>query len=213
MIQIRDVTKDVADGSHRRRDAHAIKRIAVHRCGVDLVWSNLIGYDAITICDAFADRDPHWVDTVAKATRCEIPYTLMLGGNLGPDEYDGVIWQTLPMLEIGAHARRWNHVAIGVAVIADPRVRPLSDKQHANLVELLSDLTQAFKIDPLAIDDDGSPFLAGHTELPGASKDPNKQCPGKYLPMANLRQQVAEASAKANKTRALDRLVAAGMVA
>ena len=210
MIEIRNVAKDVDDGKHRQRDSTAINRIAVHRCGVDLIWNQLIGYDAISICDAFAGRDPKWRDTVAKATGNEIPYSFMIGGNLGPEEFDGLIWQTLPVFEVGAHARRWNTTAIGVAVIADPRVRPCSEAQRRALIHLLADLCQAFTISPPFADDDGVWYLAAHDELPSAA-DAGKHCPGKYLPMNEIRRSVAAEIAKRNRTDALNRLIAAGM--
>jgi len=210
MIEIRNVTTDVDDGRHRQRDSGALNRIAVHRCGVDLVWDNLIGYDAISICEAFTGRNPKWAE-VAKATGGEIPYSFMIGGNLGPDEFDGVIWQTLPVLEIGAHARRWNTTAIGVAMISDPRVRAVSDAQRQALIDLVSELCQAFKINPEGSDRSGVWYLAGHDELPGSSSDPNKRCPGKHAPMGELRASVAMKIARANKVEALNRLVAAGM--
>lgn len=185
-IHIEDVIAKVDDGKPATRDMSLLDTIAVHRCGKDLKFNVDSGSTAEEVCAHFTGKDNKFPE-MAKATGGEVPYSFMIGGNLGAPEADGVIWQCLPLSDIGRHAARWNVRAVGVAVIADPRVRPCSDAQYASLVDLLTLLCLAIKQGPSCI--------KGHMELPGASSDPTKVCPGPLLPLDVLRADVAKANA------------------
>ena len=164
-LNFTDVISQCDDGKHRTRTPLLdIDTIAVHRIGKSL------GEDAITICRRFTD-DPE----VAKYTGGEVPYGWIIGAG-------GIIWQCLPISEVGAHARRWNKQAVGVACIGDFRKHDMPGVQYDSLIKLLAALQFGFPRD-LAI--------KGHDELPGASADPNKKCPGDKLSMSNVRQSVA----------------------
>ncbi len=173
--EIIDVTEQCDDGRDRERDFDAIKGIAVHRMGVDLKYGNVLGYEPIAIWEAFTGKNPKWAE-VAKATGNQNAYTVQLGGDLGPPEYDGKVWQVMPLDEIGAHARRFSKGWIGVGLIADPRKRPVSAKQLTSLVDVLVDLCCGWAFDPLLA-------IRGHGEIKGShdgSKAPGKTnwCPG-----------------------------------
>ncbi len=165
ILRLTNVVTQCDDGKPRERDIAAITTIAVHRVGVSL------GEDAITICQRFiADPD------VARYTGGQVPYTFIIGN----DEI-GTIWQCLPLSEVGTHARRWSAPAIGVACIGDFRKHRPGDVQMKQLIRLCGYLAYAFP----------GIVIKGHDELPGGSSDPNKQCPGKYLDMDELRHNVS----------------------
>ncbi len=184
-MQIIDIIDRVSDGGGRdgkdpERDWEKCQGIMVHRVGVDLKSGGFIGHDAETICDAFTGGMPE----VAKYTGGENAYTLFVGGDTGPAELDGLIWQALPLSEVGFHGRRWSVPYIGIACIGDFRVQPPSATQLNNLVDLCAALCAAFLWDPYK-------QIVGHDEVKGASSDPNKECPGKLLAMNPLRDDVA----------------------
>ncbi len=166
-LNFTNVISQCDDGKHRTRTPLIdIDTIAVHRIGKS------IGEDAITICRRFID-DPE----VAKYTGGEVPYGWIIGADAG-----STIWQCLPISEGGAHARRWNKQAIGVACIGDFRKHEMPDVQYDQLVKLLACLQFGFPRDL---------EIKGHDELPGASSDPDKKCPGDKLPMNGVRRSVS----------------------
>lgn len=94
----------------------------------------------------------------------------------------------------GAHAMMWNADSIGIAVYGcfdeAPEGKLLDPPPH-NLHP-----TQA-QLDALEVLIEGlcwwfskKLFLAGHTELPRASRDPLKVCPGRNLRVAEIRQRL-----------------------
>jgi hypothetical protein len=177
-----NIIEDCDDGKRSERSLDAVEALAVHRIGFDdWTQAQLEAASPIEIARRFID-DPE----VAKYTGGELAYTLLL-------DHKGVWWQCLRLGDTGKHARRWSVPAIGVGVIGDFRVRPPTPVQRAALVDGLARLAHAFGIDPLGRF--GAyptvPRLAGHDELPGGSADPKKRCPGKFLPMADLRRDVA----------------------
>lgn len=162
-MKIVDIIKQVDDGKHRTRDFDKIKIFAVHRVGRLLNSSgdvvNDIGRTAEEICDAFLN-DP----AVSKYTGAEIAYTFIIEG-------DGVIKQCLPIDDVGQHARRWNTSALGIALVGDFRHEHPNEPQFNALCDLLVDLCSAWALDP-------RDAVRGHTELPGATADAAKRCPG-----------------------------------
>ncbi len=93
---------------------------------------------------------------------------------------DGHIEQMLPLAVKGAHAKNYNWRSWGLAVIGDFRKSPPTDAQVKSLIELCR---------VLAIAKDGGCEIAGHTELPGSSGDPDKVCPGPHMPLGRVRSE------------------------
>ncbi len=110
-----------------------------------------------------------------------------------PNEYhlfvrrDGTVDITLAFELRGAHAIGVNHNSIGVAVhgcFIDPppgrsylNMRPT--QQQLDALEMLVGGLKWWLGKDL--------YLAGHTEIPKASADPAKVCPGRHLDMHRLR--------------------------
>ncbi len=112
-----------------------------------------------------------------KATGGDMPYPILIAA-------DGTVTQTMPLGRVSPHAVKWNPTTVGVACIGDFRDRDVAPVQRQALVEvcaaLLSDLGR------------GAEAMHGHDELSGGSRDPNKECPGRCLPLADLRRDVAQ---------------------
>jgi hypothetical protein len=200
-----DAIAELDDGRHREHDRSKINRIVVHRCGVDLKWGNVLGYDGIAVANAFLGRVPQWID-VAKAVGRENAYTFLIGGNLGPEEFDGVVWQCLKLDEIGNHARAYSYGAIGVGCIGDFRIQEASQKQYESLIELLFLICRGLMLDPLVA-------IRGHGSIRGShdgSKAPGRSnaCPGDLLDMELLQQGVLSYS----KRRGCEELEKLGIV-
>lgn len=188
-MKIVDIVDQVDDGKPRLRDFDKIRCFAVHRVGRLLnrklaVVSNL-GRTAEQICDRFLN-DPE----VAKYTGGEIPYTFII-------EEDGTIKQCLPIDDVGQHARRWNTIALGIAVIGDFRHEDPTPSQWVSLVDLLVALCEAWAVDP-------TEAVRGHSELKGGSIDPEKRCPGGRLDMVRLRDEVASLIKEIGRRRLSD---------
>jgi hypothetical protein len=93
------------------------------------------------------------------------------------------IVQVLPLWEMGQHARkRYNPRSWAVAVLWDPRHAPMPSTMGFMLEQVCADLCTYLG----GVED----ILVGHDEMPGASGDSAKRCPGNYLPMDGLRSSV-----------------------
>jgi len=225
MRPIDNIIELVTDRRQSTRLEAWIDRLYFHRCGVDSKTGIVLGYDARSISDHFTGRNSQYPE-VAKTTGGENAYSLMVGGDLGPPEYDGRIWQCLPISEIGYHARRFGSKrGVGIGLIFDGRNRPASPSQYASAVDLAAHLCVGYDLYPYR-------DCIGHGEDPTAhdgSKAPGKPnaCPGDLLDMGQLRDDIALAVAgidenarrrqtytdpKEIKARAKDSLVKAGMV-
>ena len=170
-----DVINRCRDRRDEDRGLDGLEGVMLHRCGIDKKTGVVLGYDAPTVSDAFTGKAPQWGE-VAKATGRQNAYTFMVGGDLGPLEFDGVLWQCLPLDEIGWHGRRFSRGWIGLGWIADPRVQPLSPRARATMLELAAALCLWFGWDPLE-------RIRGHGEVSGAhggEKAPGlpAACPG-----------------------------------
>lgn len=174
-MRLINIIESVYDGKDQQRDWQATTGIMLHRCGVNLVDNKVLGYDGQSVAEAFIGKRKEWLD-VAKATGNQNAYSLMIGSDCGPGEYDGQVWQCLPLDEIGWHGRQFSKGHIGVAWIADPRVKALSQKAYAAGVDLCAMLCAARGWDPYKA-------VRGHGEVAGShdgSKAPGKPnaCPG-----------------------------------
>ena len=191
-MQIINIIDRVYDGRDQYRDWEATKGIMLHRAGVNLKTNQVIGYDGLTVAQAFTGLLPEWAE-VAKATGSQNAYTLMVGTDCAPegvDEIDGKIWQALPLDEIGWHGRRFSRGWIGCCWLGDPRVRPLSDRARNSMLDLCAMLCRARGWDPYK-------NIKGHGEVTGAhggEKAPGAPaaCPGLSLRELNsFRDDVA----------------------
>lgn len=207
MLPIESIVDEVRDDDRDERPAEALAGIMVHRVGVDLQTGVVLGYDARSICDAFLGRVPKWAE-VARATGGENAYSLLIGGDLGPGDLDGQVWQALPLDEIGWHGRRFSAPYLGIACIGDFREQAPSPLQLGNLISLCGDLCLALDL--------GVGRVVGHGEVPGAhdgSKAPGQPaaCPGDLLDMDRLRGAIADDMEIAGRAGAVNRLSVAGL--
>jgi len=157
---IENKVKECFDGKIKERLTDDVKRIIIHR--ID------IGETAEEVCKKFQE-----VEEVSKYTGKQNPYTFFI-------RRDGTIEQACPLIEITAHARRFNKQGIGVGVIGDFRKHKPTNQQIEALIYLCAILvTWKRKL-----------IVSGHDELFGATNDPNKECPGKYLNVHELRLEI-----------------------
>lgn len=189
-MKIESIIDEVWDGKYVKRDWEANTSLMVHRCGVDLLYDHVFGYDAISVANTFLGKNPKYPE-VAKVTGGQNPYTFYIGGDLGPEEFDGRIWQALPLDEVGYHARRFSSPMIGVGLIFDGRKKKPSDKQYNSLVDLLHLICRAYAWEPYK-------KILGHGEVDGAhggTKTPEgpDACPGhpQFINMNIVRDDVA----------------------
>lgn len=204
MQKVRNLINFAADGRQKQRDRDELEGIMVHRCGVDLRTGTVLGYEARGVVSEFLGRGSY--PEVAKATGGENAYTIMIGGNLGPAEFDGAIWQLLSLDEVGHHARRFSAKYLGVALIADPREQPCSPMQYGSLVDFCAEVCAGWGWDPYKM-------IRGHGEVRGAhggNKAPGEPyaCPGDLLDMNGLRYDVETMI----KDQARSRLADAGLI-
>lgn len=90
---------------------------------------------------------------------------------------DAGVEQMLPLAVKGAHAVGYNWQSWGIAVVGDfTKEKPVEGQTEA--------LLEVCRV--LAVANSGLEIV-GHTELPGASDDPNKVCPGEFLPLPWVR--------------------------
>jgi len=225
MRSIDNIVELVKDRRQADRPETWIDRIYFHRCGVDLQTGIVLGYDARSISDHFTGRNQEYPE-VADATGGENAYSLMIGGNLGPEEYDGRIWQLLPITELGYHARQFgSRRGIGIGLIFDGRYKPASPNQYSSALALAAHLCVAYDLYPYR-------DCIGHGEDPKAhngSKAPGQPaaCPGDLLDMNKMRDDIAIEIAKIDenarrrqsykdpkeiKEKARSALIKAGMV-
>jgi hypothetical protein len=204
-MNIINVIDRVSDNRVSHRSWDKLKTIYLHRCGVDQKSGVVLGYDAPSVCDHFTGRDKTYPE-VAAATGGEIAYSLMIGGDAGPPEFDGLIWQCLPLNEIGYHARRFSKEGLGIGLIFDGRVSPPSQKMYASLVDLLGLLCLGLGLNPYK-------SIRGHGEEPGAhggSKAPGQPhaCPGDLLVPNHVRDDTATIM----REKGLRKLASSGLV-
>ena len=185
-----DIRAEVDDGKVHLRDPWAAERIVVHR----ILFGDLDPDSeriAIDTCLRFVEDE-----NIVSVTGGELPYCVLIDGR-------GVKSLALAFSDIGRHARKYNSKSLSVAVIGDTRKKPPTRQQYNETVDCLAELCPAHDIDPLGADSADVPYLAGHDEFPGGSSDPNKQCPGIYMPMAQVRHDVADRIANNARQRLL----------
>ena len=209
MPKIENAIERARDHRDQERVQEKITGIMVHRCGVDLETGVILGYDGPTVSDAFTGRALEWAE-VARATGGQNAYSIMIGGDLGPAEFDGQIWQLLDLDEIGWHGRRFSKGYVGVAVIGDFRAvvgKPLSQSQFDAMIWFVSGLCASLGLPASSV--------VGHGEVKGAhggSKAPGMPaaCPGDHVDMEHVRRLVESSIALASQGAARQALISAG---
>jgi hypothetical protein len=165
IVQVEDLIDELYDGRDRVRSLENITTIIVHRIGEE------VGVDAREISLAFRSGAP------SCATWGENPYHFLVWP-------DGKIQQIVPLDDASPHARRFNHVAIGIGTVGDFRKHKPTPQQAIELAGLCATLC-AWR---------PSLGIEGHTDtgLTGSTSDPFKSCPGKHLSIDKLRELTAK---------------------
>ncbi len=200
-MKIVDIIEHADDGRHNERDFDKLEGIMIHRCGVDLQTGVVLGYEASSIVDAFLGRVEKWKD-VAKATGGQNAYSIYIGGDLGPEEFDGQIWQALPLDEIGYHGRRFSVPYLGIGLICDAREKAPSVAQYQAAWLLCSELCSAWVWDPYKRIKSHGEIRKAHngTKSPGAPA----ACPGDLLDMNAFRYDVEALMKEGPRSRLLE---------
>ena len=167
-MHIRNKIDICDDGKPRSRKFDHVDKLIVHRIGDSL------GETGVEIAAAFRDESTY---AAGSYTGGNMPYHFVI-------RKTGVIDQCLTLSDHAPHARRWNASGLAVAVVGDFRVHEPAPAQ----VEALRAFCGLRVLYGLQV--------VGHTELPGASKDKNKQCPGNKLNMNQLRSDAAAYAAQ-----------------
>lgn len=118
------------------------------------------------------------------ATGGVMPYPLLIDAR-------GEVTQTVPLRRVTPHARAHNPTSIGVGCIGDFRRKAPTAPQRDALVRVLAELCSWLELEPHTV--------RGHDELAFGSKDPDKECPGRGLPLERLRGDVAAAVGKGSR--------------
>ena len=158
-LLIRNRIAECNDGKHRSRNFENVDRLIVHRIGASL------GADGPTIAAAFRDQSRF---AAGSYTGGEMPYHFVIREN-------GTVDQCLTLGDNAPHARRFNVSGLAVGVIGDFRRHAPTPEQWQALREFCG-LWLLYGLD-----------VYGHDELPGGSKNPAKQCPGRFLDLPTLR--------------------------
>lgn len=165
LLKVWNRTKECDDGIHRDRDLGKADRLIFHKIHESL------GNDAPSISKSFRNKKKF---AAGYYTNGEMPYAIVIPTN-------GNIELALEIGDWGPHAARWNAQGIGVAVIGDFTKHKPTEAQVKSSVELSTFFGMWF----------GGVNSFGHTELPGASSNPKKVCPGEHFPMDFIRKESA----------------------
>lgn len=152
------------DGKYRER--HVTSHIVIHRIEPE------IGNYAEDFAEEFKKTGKY---EAGSYTGGQMPYHFLCFK-------DGRCEQALAIMDTGPHALVWSQRAIAVAMVGDFHLNDTpTAEQWATTVNLCAVLGWWM----------GAYQLRGHTELPNASKDPKKRCPGSGVSLDDLRAAVA----------------------
>jgi hypothetical protein len=145
------------------RSFSSLERIIIHRSGP---WPKEYGEhkDAQDVANTFANNN--------LGTGYKMPYSYVLN----PDNLS--VFRAVPLEKVTPHAGRYNITSVGIAILKDLRNEHIDDEAFVLLAELCNHI-RMFTNKDLEI--------VGHTDLPGASKDLDKVCPGKNLDIHELK--------------------------
>ena len=187
---------------HRRKNigVHRISLAGIHGHGI---WDDITPipdekltgptlYGHYQIARTGTDRDGNKVQTLgAILGGCPYPFLIPT---------DGRIHQVLPASARTPHAWKRNTDTIAVAIAGNFTIRPPTEAQMETLIPFLA-LWSATGLG-----------VYGHTEMRDATKWVNHECPGRFLPMAEVRAKVkAHKWASIEKSKALDTLEQIGV--
>lgn len=159
-MKILDRIAQCDDGRHRAAGLAERMRLAIHRTEA--------GTDAASIARTYREHPQ-----ARAVTAGQMPYTFVVTRGARVE-------QALPLHEHGPHARAWSDSSIGIGCIGDFRTEAIGMDQFNALVRLCAHLCRWL----------GAVEVFGHDEMPGASRDAGKECPGRYINMASLREQI-----------------------
>lgn len=157
-----DRVAECDDGKPRERKLVKLQKVIIHKIGKEL------GSTGVEVAKAFKDTSKY---AAGSYTGGQMPYTFVI-------RVDGSIDQCLGLEDIGPHAKRWNTESVSIAVLGDFTKHEPTPDQWISLIELCIELASY------------GLTIHGHTELPGSSSDPAKQCPGPLLDLDALRSEV-----------------------
>jgi len=154
---------------YRQRDPNLITHCVIHRSGP---WPAAYGdpQDAQDLVNIFCHKEE-----VGKYVGYKMPYTFVL------NPHNRVVYQSNYITAVTPHAKSQNKTGIGIAILQDLRNEALTPEAYVTLVKFCAYLRQTTGLDLT---------VAGHTDLPGATDDPDKECPGKMLDCARLDEDV-----------------------
>jgi hypothetical protein len=184
----------VTQHRERTRSENLLTRVALHRCS--FADSALPIYcadgdlDGLALAARFAVTDKYAPGWYTKGT---LPYTFLVRAA-------GDIDQLLPVSAVSAHALRWNVPAIGIAIVGDFRKKEMPEVQRNSLLEFVG-LWARYGLS-----------VFGHDELPFASSDINKRCPGGRFSLEKFRRELRTAYTGMAKAEAKAGLLKVGVV-
>lgn len=164
---------------NRVRDTDNIKRIVVHKFGPEVDGEAIT--DVSVARKAFARRGM-W--RAGSYTAGKMAYHFLYDFNTG------TIYQALPLDRVGVHAIGFNWDSVGVALIASRGESQVCSPDWQSFYDFLAQLRVG-----IMHDNGNFVHIHGHMELPGASRDPFKDCPGHGINLRQLRQTVYYRSA------------------
>lgn len=170
MVTVIDRTRECLAGT-RQGEIHYgnLTHLVLHKTGVsvrELPW----------LPDPLADKDCNAFELARRFRRPNkytgglVPYHVLV-------DVDGRAEQMLPLSMQGAHAVKRNAVALGIAYLGENPTQ--------------SQIVTMFALATVLVPINAGLEVVGHTELPGASRDPRKVCPGSKLDLAWFRSAVA----------------------
>lgn len=163
-IYVTDRTRLIT-GIYGKRLTVDIEFIMIHRFGWGLMseWKDRkVRPSAEGVAGFYASLD-------GKPTGGKMPYTFVVN-------QAGSVEQARPITDITPHGRSYNRRSVGVAVLGDFRKFDVPKDQWNSLVELVALLKERWPLSK----------VVGHTDMPGASADKNKICPGYKLSTVQL---------------------------
>ena len=131
-----------------------------------------VGPDVQSLAKFFADNP--------KYTGGRFPYTFVIYPG-------GQVSQCVSLKYRTADALAASRTGVSVCLLGDFRRSPPTRAQQIAAADLCTALLRRYPTTML----DAS-HVRGHTEESGRSKDPLKQCPGRYLNMSLLREDIAD---------------------
>jgi hypothetical protein len=153
--------------------AESVRQVVVHHCSLShLATGNPHpvpdkDLDGPALAGRFRD--------LGLGTGGRVPYHVLI--TIKP-----AVEQMLPLRYAGAHAVGYNRVSWAVAVVGEDM--PCTFDQLGLTAQVCARLVSMAGL--------GSDAVVGHTDLPGASRDPRKRCPRPTIDIAQLRALVRD---------------------